>query len=348
MKTFIIGDIHGCYDEFIALLDQMNVQENDRIISLGDIVDRGPKSLEVYRFFKTRKNAHVLMGNHERKHLNGVLNYAQEIVKLQFGEEYSEFLSWISTLPYYEETAEALIVHAAFEHDQPIEKQREDVLCGSTSGDRYLQEKYPEGTFWKDYYDGQKTIIYGHHVVGDSPERINNTIGIDTGCCHRGKLTAIELPGFIVHQVQSEKDHWADQLQHWQLLVLQNKPWFTMTCIAIDKLILKLQHTDREDVLEYLEKIRNWRIYLDELLLEISEGLSRLMTELQEKYPDQFNQKASEYFFKTFLFKAKNKPLTLEELSKNLDSPQKRIQLAEELQIVIDHTLSPISTENSF
>lgn len=341
MKTFVIGDIHGCYDELLALLEQMNVQEHDRIISVGDIVDRGPKSPEVYRYFKNRENALVLMGNHERKHQKGVLNYAQEIVKLQFGSEYPEFLSWIRSLPYYEELPEALIVHAAFEHDQAIEKQREDVLCGSTSGDRYLQDKYPEGTYWTAYYAGQKTILYGHHVVGDSPEQINNTIGIDTGCCHGGKLTAIELPGFIVHQVQAKKDYWAEELQHWQLIVLQHKPWFTMTCVAIDKLVLQLQRSDREDVQEYLQKIREWRLHLDQLLVHILEELPRFTAKLLEDHQDDFNQKANEFFFKTFIFKAKNNQLTLEELSKKLDSPDKRMELAKALGITVEHSFSP-------
>ncbi|NOQ70634.1 MAG: hypothetical protein GQ574_01450 [Crocinitomix sp.] len=42
-KTFVIGDLHGCYDEFIALSNQIGITENDLVISLGDIVDRGSK-----------------------------------------------------------------------------------------------------------------------------------------------------------------------------------------------------------------------------------------------------------------------------------------------------------------
>lgn len=94
MKTFIIGDIHGCYDELITLFEKASIKENDFILSLGDIVDRGPKSKEVYHFFKSRSNAKVLMGNHERKHISDIMSYAQEIVKLQFGEEYPEFVHW--------------------------------------------------------------------------------------------------------------------------------------------------------------------------------------------------------------------------------------------------------------
>ena len=118
-RTFVIGDIHGCYDEFLELLEQAQVTDQDRVVALGDIVDRGGQSLELYRYFKNREHAIVLMGNHERKHQRGVLSYAQEIVKVQMGTAYGEFLEWTHTLPYFYETPEALIVHAFYEHDQP-------------------------------------------------------------------------------------------------------------------------------------------------------------------------------------------------------------------------------------
>ncbi|MGD1840237.1 MAG: metallophosphoesterase [Thermonemataceae bacterium] len=168
-RTFVIGDIHGCYDAFIKLLEQVNASDNDLIISLGDIVDRGNKSLELYRFFKERKYAVVLMGNHERKHLKGVLSYSQEIVKVQLKEEYDDFVAWIDSLPYYYETEEAIIVHAFFEQDKVLAEQKEEVLAGTTSGSRYLEEKYGEGKYWTDFYAGAKPIIYGHHVVGEEP-----------------------------------------------------------------------------------------------------------------------------------------------------------------------------------
>lgn len=44
------------------------------------------KSDEVVRFFSLNNNTHAIMGNHERKHLNGTLSYAQEITKIQFLE----------------------------------------------------------------------------------------------------------------------------------------------------------------------------------------------------------------------------------------------------------------------
>ncbi len=92
MRTFIIGDIHGCFDELMELTKKTGLTNDDLLISLGDIVDRGNKSKEVYEYFLNRPNSIVLMGNHERKHQNGILSYAQEIVKVQFGEDYDGFL----------------------------------------------------------------------------------------------------------------------------------------------------------------------------------------------------------------------------------------------------------------
>lgn len=56
-RTIVFGDIHGCYDEFMQLQEQIGVTDDDLVISLGDIVDRGAKSVELFEYFSTRKNA---------------------------------------------------------------------------------------------------------------------------------------------------------------------------------------------------------------------------------------------------------------------------------------------------
>ena len=69
MRKFIIGDIHGCFDELIELTQKVGLTADDLLISLGDIVDRGNKSKDVYEYFLNRPNSIVLIGNHERKHI---------------------------------------------------------------------------------------------------------------------------------------------------------------------------------------------------------------------------------------------------------------------------------------
>jgi len=332
-KIYVIGDIHGCYDEFIKLLKKINVTDDDLIISLGDIVDRGNKSVELYHYFKNRKNALVLMGNHERKHLNGILNYSQEIVSIQFQDKYDEFIEWLKHLPYFYETDSAIIVHAFFEHDKSLYEQKEEVLSGTTSGSKYLEKKYDKGKHWSDYYTGKKPIIYGHHVVGEIPKIKNNTYGIDTGACHGGMLTAIELPNFTIHQVRVEKDYWKEEQVKWQIPVLEAKDWENMRITQIYKQIEKLEYKEEQEVKDFLFKQKKWIKEIENLQLSIKIHLEHLTSQLIKTYPTHFNQEVAKLSFRTFVFKAKSNNLQLEDIKKALNTPQKVIDLAYQLKL---------------
>src|SRR5687768_6189329 len=96
--TLIVGDIHGCHAEFLELLDRAAIGEGDLVVSVGDLVDRGPDPGAVVDFFRTRASSVVLCGNHERKHVRGVLSYSQQVTKLQLGERYDDDVKWMSTL----------------------------------------------------------------------------------------------------------------------------------------------------------------------------------------------------------------------------------------------------------
>ena len=332
-KTYVIGDIHGCYDEFIELTKQIGITDDDWIISLGDIVDRGAKSVELFEYFKKRKNSVVLMGNHERKHLNGILSYSQEIVKVQFQDKYNEFLEWLKTLPYFYETESAIIVHAFFEHDKKLHEQKEEVLAGTTSGSRYLENKYGEGKYWSDFYQGEKPIIYGHHVVGKEPKIKNRTYGIDTGACHAGMLTAIELPGFIIHQIKVDKDYWKEEQSKWQIPVLESKDWENMKISQVHKQIQKLAYKEEKEVKDFLKSQKIWISEIENLIEELKNKLEDLTLELKNKYADNFNQEVSKLAFRTFIFKARSNNLTIESLRRTLDTPQKVLDLAKELNV---------------
>ncbi len=93
MKTFIIGDIHGCFTELQELLDKAGILDDDLIIALGDIVDRGPDLVKVLDFFCNHPTRLSLMGNHERKHVRGArhevrLALSQIISREEFGPAY--------------------------------------------------------------------------------------------------------------------------------------------------------------------------------------------------------------------------------------------------------------------
>ena len=83
MKRYVVGDIHGCYDELIELYHKIDEHSNGdfRMIFVGDYVDRGPDSKKVVDFvMKMQKRGDIaLMGNHEDMILDGDFTYAKAI-----------------------------------------------------------------------------------------------------------------------------------------------------------------------------------------------------------------------------------------------------------------------------
>ncbi|MBR5381361.1 MAG: serine/threonine protein phosphatase [Oscillospiraceae bacterium] len=67
MSTYVIGDVHGCLDELLRMLDLIAASDGDRVYLTGDYVDRGPKSPETLRWLENRPaNVTPIRGNHEQ------------------------------------------------------------------------------------------------------------------------------------------------------------------------------------------------------------------------------------------------------------------------------------------
>lgn len=68
-RLIVVGDIHGCHREFAELLEKLRLRADDRVVLLGDLVNRGPDSAKVIQL--ARAHATVsLLGNHELRLLN--------------------------------------------------------------------------------------------------------------------------------------------------------------------------------------------------------------------------------------------------------------------------------------
>ena len=121
MATYVIGDIQGCYRELLDLLDKINFDSaRDQLWFTGDLVNRGPQSLEVLRFVKNLdKHTIIVLGNHdlhllavahapENKHTKDTLD---PILK---APDRAELLDWLRTRPLFHRDAELgyMLIHA--------------------------------------------------------------------------------------------------------------------------------------------------------------------------------------------------------------------------------------------
>ncbi len=73
MGTYIISDIHGCYDEFLRMLERINFSDSDRMILAGDYIDRGKSSYEMLRWLEhCPDHVCLIRGNHEEEFAENV------------------------------------------------------------------------------------------------------------------------------------------------------------------------------------------------------------------------------------------------------------------------------------
>lgn len=231
MQRLIIGDIHGCHTELRELLDRTGIAEDTEIIALGDILDRGPDSPQVFDYLAGRPRTISLMGNHERKHVRSFRGetapaLSQLITRHQFGEErYPAVCAKVEAFPRFIELPEAILVHGFLEPNIALSDQREQVLVGTLSGEYYLREHY--GRPWYELYDGSKPVIVGHHdYLGTGQPLVYNDLvyGLDTNCCRGGALTGLVLPEFRLVSVPSRANHWQEMRERYRTLAESDRP----------------------------------------------------------------------------------------------------------------------------
>ena len=206
--TLIIGDIHGCYDELQALLDKAGIADDEPIIALGDLFDRGPCPEKVYEFFDSHPQAQSIRGNHEQRHLNAGTQETQRITRLKFGIGYREALGYMAMMPLYLKLDDALLVHGFYEPDVKLKNQKRGVLLGATDEEARLANKYDVP--WYELYDKKRPLIVGHRDYTDDMKPFiieGKFYGIDTRCVYGGALTAIKLPEWDIISVPARMNY---------------------------------------------------------------------------------------------------------------------------------------------
>ena len=79
--TYVISDIHGCYTEFLKLLDKIGFCDEDELYVLGDAMDRGPEPIKVIRDLMDRPNVTYILGNHDDMMLQSLKKLAVDVTE---------------------------------------------------------------------------------------------------------------------------------------------------------------------------------------------------------------------------------------------------------------------------
>lgn len=204
-RLLAIGDIHGCLSQLNALMTLVAPQPEDRVIFLGDYVDRGPDSDGVIDFLiefgKTFPKTIFLCGNHDQMFADYLDGHEPTMFLINGGLKtlgsYQKSGQWpvpkhhrafLETLHTVYETEEYIFVHAGLRPGIPIADQDSNDLLWIRSD------------FVSSDYDFGKTVVYGHTPC-EEPLLTSNRIGLDTGCVYGHRLTCCDISSRQIWQV---------------------------------------------------------------------------------------------------------------------------------------------------
>tara|TARA_Y100001949_G_scaffold103168_1_gene87055 strand:+ start:111 stop:950 length:840 start_codon:yes stop_codon:yes gene_type:complete len=156
MSTYAIGDIQGCYSELQNLLNEINFDERrDELWFAGDLVNKGPKSLQTLRFIKALGvNAKITLGNHDL-HLLAVAKNIQPLLKkdtiqeILAADDVKELIDWLKSRPLLitDDNLNFTMVHAGLPPQWSLENAKEfakecELILQSEKINKLLAEMY--------------------------------------------------------------------------------------------------------------------------------------------------------------------------------------------------------------
>lgn len=219
-RVYAVGDIHGRSDLFISLIEAIEQDIRDRdpaqvtVILLGDLVDRGPDSVNVIalaREWQKFRKVRILAGNHEEMFLKSfesietlrhflrhggretLLSYGldkraytrasiDEVQQMMIAQVPRADIDFISRFEDMIVIGDFLFVHAGIEPEVPLEEQQVATL-------RWIREPF------LSHADPHGRVVIHGHTITETPVDQGNRIGIDTGAYASGQLTTLVLEG---------------------------------------------------------------------------------------------------------------------------------------------------------
>ena len=202
-RTIFIGDVHGCIDELLELMERLAPTPEDRVIFVGDIINKGPDTKGVVEYVYG-KGYECVLGNNEQSYIAGCLLVGSKYHQLKetLPDKVHE---WIICLPRWIDDEHFTVVHAGlFPNMHPDSVPIEQFTRIRTWDGIGEDIQNSDNSAWYEFYTGMKPVIYGHWAAKGLNIR-HNTIGLDSGCVYGGKLSAYILESNEIVQVPAKK-----------------------------------------------------------------------------------------------------------------------------------------------
>lgn len=230
LRTIVVGDVHGCLDELQELLSVCDYNpQTTRVVLVGDLVNKGPKSAECVRFVREKGFACV-RGNHDDAALfawerrqaerrDGGSPFSQIEDKYAYVDQFDDAdVQFLREMPHTLRLPEleAIVVHAGLVPGVPLEAQEAaamitmrnllrpqskaaDVTTANLKAPQQWSHKAKQGVGWATAWAPDDAtlanvscVIFGHDAKRGLQQEAFAT-GLDTGACYGKKLTALVL-----------------------------------------------------------------------------------------------------------------------------------------------------------
>lgn len=236
---YIISDIHGCYREFLELLELIEFSSQDELYILGDMIDRGPEPVHLLQDLMLRPNVYPILGNHEYMALSVLRKLNVEITEENFESHLSEddFLDYIYWMRDGGDTTINQFVKLSGEQKEEVLEYLEECSLYEEihmDGERYIlvhadiygyEEGRPLDTYAptdlifhradyrRNYFQNEHTFLVTGHtptfgIRADKKPLVYAECGhiaIDCGCVFGGKLAAYRLNDHKVFYVDRKE-----------------------------------------------------------------------------------------------------------------------------------------------
>ncbi len=185
MRTIFIWDIHGCFKEFINLLEKLEYNKDiDKLYLTWDIINKWPESFKVLDFLIKNPQIKSVVWNNEINFLRYLkqdyINYNQTFNELKKYVS-KKHIEYLKSLPTYIETSNWILLHAWVIPGKPLKEHNINEIT------RIRKINWKK---WYEYYNKtNKKIIYWHYAA-DGLQVRKNTIWLDSGCVYWKYLTA--------------------------------------------------------------------------------------------------------------------------------------------------------------